>query len=303
MSLIQQIQEAVVNEKSDLSSVLLKLRLLAAKLGSDILEEWVKYESEGYPHEIDVPSYRVAKVSYRGTFLGVLGCGVKNAQIPPYLIKKYAGDSWVKYKIRDGIATVEEIVKEIKGGKTFGLDASNLIPLLQGEIYENLSCNEIRASFASTSFYEIKQTVRNRILELTIELEKSVPGAINVDFSPSVPDKKETEQVQQLSQQIIYGNVNNAVVSSGSISVAITERDSESFIKYLVEAGILKSDASELAKIMETENPKSTEEPFGEKTQKWIANNIKKAVDGTWEIGMSAASKVLTEAAIKFYGL
>jgi len=49
MSLLQQIQESVVNEKAGLGSILLKLRLLASRLGSDLLEEWVKHETEGYP--------------------------------------------------------------------------------------------------------------------------------------------------------------------------------------------------------------------------------------------------------------
>ncbi len=41
MSLLQQIQESIVEEGADLGSILLKLRLLSARLGSDILEEWV----------------------------------------------------------------------------------------------------------------------------------------------------------------------------------------------------------------------------------------------------------------------
>ncbi len=276
---------------------------MAAKLGGDILEEWVKYESEGYPKGIDVPSYRVVNVSYRGTFSGAFGGGVKNAPIPSYLIEKYAGNGWTKHKVRHSIAAVEELVKEIKDGKEFGINSSDLILALQGNIYNELSCNEISSVISPTNFYDIKQTVRNRILELTIELEKSVSGAINVNFGSSISDKKETEQVQQISQQIIYENVHNAVAGSGHVSVAITERDSESFVKYLVKSGISESDASELVKIMETKKPKSTDEPFGEKTQEWIVSNIKKATDGTWKIGVSVASKVLTEAAIKFYGL
>lgn len=92
----------MVQEGADLGSILLKLRLLAARLGSDTLEEWVKHESEGYPRDSDVPSYRVVGVTYRGTFLGPFGSGIKNAQIPPYLIEKHAGESWTKYgKKRD----------------------------------------------------------------------------------------------------------------------------------------------------------------------------------------------------------
>ena len=84
MSLLQKIQESVVNEKADLGSILLKLRLLASRLGSDLLEEWVKHEAEGYPKDIDVPSYRVVSVSYRGSFSGSFGAAINNAQIPPY---------------------------------------------------------------------------------------------------------------------------------------------------------------------------------------------------------------------------
>ena len=88
MKLLYGIQEAVVQEeKTELGSALLKFRLLASRLGSDYLEEWVKHESEGYPTDIEVPSYRVVDVSYRGMFCGPFGARVENAQIPPYLIK------------------------------------------------------------------------------------------------------------------------------------------------------------------------------------------------------------------------
>lgn len=304
MSLLQKIQESVVNEKADLGSILLKLRLLASRLGSDLLEEWVKHEAEGYPKDIDVPSYRVVSVSYRGSFSGSFGAAINNAQIPPYLIEKYADDSWTKYKVRESIASVEEMVKKSDGG-TFGIDASNLILALQGKIYEGYGCNDISGSISPTGFYEIQQTVRSRILELTIELEKSVPGSMHVAFGLSAPDKTQTEQVQQISQQIIYGNVSTAVAggSGSSISISITERDNESLVKYLTDSGISESDASELAAIMETEDPESVDEPFGEKAKGWVADNIKKAAAGTWKVGMSVATKALTDAALKYYGL
>ena len=307
MSLLQQIQESVVQEGSDLGSILLKLRLLAARLGSDILEEWVKHESEGYPKDAEVPSYRSVGVTYRGTFSGSFGSGINNAQIPPYLIEKHAGESWTKYEVRESIAVVDEMVKRHKNndGGSFGIDASNLILLLQGKIYDGYACNDISGSISPTSFYEIQQTVRNRILELTLELEKSVPGAMHVAFGESTSSKTETEQVQQISQQIIYGNVSTAVVggAGANIAVAITEGDNNSFIEHLMARGIPETDASELAKIMEAEEPSSSDEPFGEKAKNWVATNIKKAAEGTWKVGISVATKVLTEAALKYYGI
>ncbi|MFH7566087.1 AbiTii domain-containing protein [Oceanimonas smirnovii] len=306
MSLLQQIQESVVQEGADLGSILLKLRLLAARLGSDTLEEWVKHESEGYPRDSDVPSYRVVGVTYRGTFSGPFGSGINNAQIPPYLIEKHAGESWTKYEVRESIAAVDEMVKKnASDGGSFGIDASNLILLLQGKVYKGYACNDVSGSISPTSFYEIQQAVRSRILELTIELERSVPGAVHVAFGTAKAEKKDAEQVQQISQQIIYGNVSTAVAGgAGSrITVAVNEKDTESVINHLVKSGIPEIDAAELAEIMATEEPYSVEEPFGEKARKWLGSNLKKAAEGTWGVGVSVATKVLTEAALKYYGL
>lgn len=296
-----------MQEASDLGSILLKLRLLAARLGSDILEEWVKHEAEGYPKDAEIPSYRITEVAYRGTFSGPFGSGIQNAQIPPYLIEKHAGKSWTKYKVRESIAAIDEMVKKHKNddGGSFGVDASNLILLLQGKIYKEYACNDISGTISPTSFYEIQQTVRSRILELTLELEKSVPGSMRVSFGEPAKSKTETEQVQQISQQIIYGNVLTAIAggAGANFAVGISERDNDSFIEHLVARGIPENDASELAKIMETEEASSSDEPFGEKAKIWIATNIKKAAVGTWKVGISVATKVLTEAALKYYGM
>ncbi|KDE38500.1 Abort lactococcal phage infection AbiTii [Nitrincola lacisaponensis] len=306
MSLLQQIQESVVQEGADLGSILLKLRLLAARLGSDTLEEWVKHESEGYPMDANVPDYRIVGVTYRGTFSGPFGSGIKNAQIPPYLIEKHAGESWTKYEVRESIAAVDEMVRrQTSDGGDFGIDASNLILLLQGKIYKGYACNDVSGLISPTSFYEIQQAVRSRILELTIEFERSVPGSVHVAFGTTKTEKKDVEQVQQISQQIIYGNVSTAVAGgSGSrISVAVNERDGQSFIEHLVKSGIPEKDASELAEIIATEEPSSVEEPFGQQAKKWLGSNLKKAAEGTWSVGVSVATKVLTEAALKYYGL
>jgi hypothetical protein len=48
MGLLYEIQTSVVQDGTHLGSVLLKLRLLASRLGSVPLEEWIKHESEGY---------------------------------------------------------------------------------------------------------------------------------------------------------------------------------------------------------------------------------------------------------------
>lgn len=305
MSLLHQIQESVVKEGSDLGSVLLKLRLLAARLGSNVLEEWVKHESEGYPEEVKVPAYRIVGVSYKGMFSGPYGSGIKNAQIPPYLIEKIAGESWTNYEIRESIAAVDELVKSSTEGGSLGIDASNLILLLQGKVYEGYACNDISSTISRTSLSEIQQSVRSRILELTLELEKSIPAAAHITFGAPKSEEANSEKAQQISQQIIYGNVATAVAGGhgSQVSVLVNERDKDSLVQHLTASGLPEDDATSLAEVLATEEPESPEEPFGDKAQDWIASNLKKAANGTWKVGVSVATSLITEAAKKYYGL
>lgn len=305
MSLLHQIQESVVQDGVNLGSVLLKLRLLAARLGSDNLEEWVKYESEGYPSDAVLPEYRIIGVTYKGTFSGPFGSGIKNAPIPPILIEQFADDSWNSHPVRQSIAAVGELVKSSSEGGFLYINASNLILLLQGKIYANYACNAISGSISVVSLSEISQAVRNRVLELTIELEKSIPSAAHITFGTQNMNKDNASKAQQITQQIIYGNVGNAISggSKSTINVNIDSYNTESVVNYLKESGIPEEDAREFSLIVESEKPSSPEEPFGNDAKNWIASNIKKAADGTWKIGVAVATKVLTEAALKYYGL
>ncbi|MFP1733170.1 hypothetical protein ACLEC1_10195 [Lonsdalea quercina] len=305
MSLLHQIQESVVQDGSSLGPILLKLRLLAARLGSNDLEEWVRHESEGYPPDAVLPDYRIVGVTYKGTFSGPFGSGIKNAPIPPILIKQFADDSWNNFSVRESIAAVGELVKASADGGSLGINASNLILLLQGKIYDGYACNDISGDISVVSLSEISQAVRNRVLELTIEFEKSIPAAAHITFGTQNMNNDNASKAQQITQQIIYGNVGNAISggSESNITVNIQSYNRESVVDYLKESGIPEEDASEFALIVESEAPTSSEEPFGHGAKNWIASNIRKAADGTWKIGMAVATKVLTEAALKYYGL
>jgi len=305
MALLHEIQESVVQDGTDLGSVLLKLRLLATRLGSDLLEEWVKHESEGYPEDAAVPPYRVVGVSYKGTFIGPFSSQISNAPIPPYLIEKLAGEKWVKVDVRESIAAVDSMVQSTAGGGAFGIDASNLILLLQGKIYKGYSCASVDASISPTAFGEILQAVRSRVLELTLELERTIPAAAHVNFGASQNTQESSEKVQQISQQIIYGNVTNAVSGSpsSSISISVVQGDQNSLEQHLIESGMLKDDAKIFAGIVASEEPESDQEPLGSRAKIWVAENLIKAAKGTWNMGVSAASSVITKAALKYYGL
>lgn len=305
MSLLYQIQESVVQDGSSLGSILLKLRLLAARLGSDNLEEWVRHESEGYSIKDVLPEYRIVGISYFGQFSGPFGSGIKNAPIPSLLIAQFANDSWNQHEVRESIAAVGDLVRDSAERGVVRVEASNLILPLQGKVYPDYGCNSIEGKISTIALSEILQAVRSKVLELTIELEKSIPAAALITFGTQNMDKDNATKAQQITQQIIYGNVENAISggSGSNVTVNIQSHNKESVVNYLKESGLPESDANEFAQIIESEKPSSPEEPFGEAAKNWIASNLRKAIDGTWKIGVAVATKVLTEAALKYYGL
>jgi AbiTii len=306
MSLWHDIQSAVLEEGADLGPILLKLRLLAARLGSQPLGDWVKHESEGYPNDAPVPDYRIIPVSYTASFSGPFGSGIRNAPIAPYIIENIAGKQWTRHELRQSIAAVDELLASSSKAGSLCIEAADLILVLQGEVYPNYACNEVTGTISRASLAELRHSVRSRVLELTIELEKSIPEAETIVLGKGDKASLRSSAVAtQISQQIIYGNV-TSISSSGDgaqINVAIGERDLQGMVEFLKRAGLPETDAQQLGEIVATEEPESKQEPLGSKARKWLVDNLKKAADGTWKIGVSVATDVIKEAVLKYYGL
>jgi hypothetical protein len=204
MSILREIQAEILDPNVMLGSILLKLRFLAARLNSEPLADWVRHETEGYPADVDLPSYRFVGVSYEGTFSGPFGSGIQNAPIPTSLIARYAGGDWVRKGVRESIAAVDELA----GSEQPGVDASNLILKLQGKIYPELACNSVSGAISPTSLKEISNIVRSRVLDLTLELEKRVPDAVNVTLDQRVAGgPEEKKAVTEVFRQTVYGGV------------------------------------------------------------------------------------------------
>ena len=72
-SLLEEIKNEAIDANSDLSQILRKCKALAAKMQSQPLENWLLWESNRYPQDIDVPDYRSWGVALVGTFMSPTG--------------------------------------------------------------------------------------------------------------------------------------------------------------------------------------------------------------------------------------
>lgn len=179
MTLLEEIRDAAVDGNSDLSTILRKCKVLAAKLGSKPLQDWLIWESGGYPESADVPSYRVYPLAVRGQFAGP--GGVKILPIPSIYLPDRAKRLYERYACRQSIATIEKTVKENGIRQKLTVGASDLAILLGdvGEVYEGRNCIHAWAEFPSGNLVEIVNAVRDRILDFTLALQKEVPDVGN----------------------------------------------------------------------------------------------------------------------------
>ena len=307
MSLLREIQASLMEQDQDIGPILLKLRFLASRLGSDPLAEWVRFESEGYSNEAELPDYRILGVTYKVDTSGFGGSGMRNAPVPTALVKEFAGDHWGSYECRQSVASIDSLISGTKDNGSLSIDASNLILALQGKIYPSDSIVAVKGSLSAAAMIEIQNAVRSRLFELTIELEKEAPFVADIVLGPVNVQvgTEEQQMVSQITNQVIHGNY-TAISNSGVISglmLSIAPKDADAVVSALVEKGIAEGEAQEFAKILSEEKPESAEEPFGAKAKAWVADKAGKMASGVWGIGLSAGTSVLTEAALKYYGL
>ena len=207
--------------------------------------------------------------------------------------------------MRDSIAAIDALLKHSDDDDgDIGIDASNLILSLQGKVFKEHVCIKVNGIISRVAVATLQYAVRQRILELTLELEKTLPisSKITAGWADSKPSHS-PDQVTKIYHQTIFGDGSSIVNSGRDTSVLISNppRDDKAFIENLIKAGIPERDASDLADIMASEEPTNEVEPFGVRAKSWLVKNIKKAADGTWKVGISVATNILTEAASRYY--
>ena len=173
MTLLEEIQSAAVDQNSDLGTILRKCKLLAARLGSQPLENWLIYESNGYPEEIEVPDYRVWSLEVKGHFTGPFGSGMRNAPIPLMFIPDNVRDSYKNYKCRQSIPSLEALLEKSKTTDgTWQVNTGDLAVILGTNVYETQNCIAAWAECSVGTIINVLNTVRNRILDFTLAVWK-----------------------------------------------------------------------------------------------------------------------------------
>jgi hypothetical protein len=168
-----------------------------------------------------------------------------------------------------------------------------------------MHCTSVTGDISSTSIGEILNIVRARVLELTMKLDKEVPGSSEISIGHDLEkDSGTAKKVEQVVNMTVHGP-NTMITSTGSqteIAINNVQGDLKSFENELISAGVPDSAAKEFSQIISNEKPEGPDTTFGNKASEWLGKAMPEIAKGTWGIGISVATRVLEEAAKKYYG-
>ncbi|SRR5712692_1447174 len=302
MSILEDIQSAAIDSHSDLGTILRKCKVLAARLGSQPLEKWVLWESNGYPDDVEVPDYRIWSLQVKGHFFGPFQSGIQNAPIPLVCIPERVRKSYEAYECRQSIASLETALKS--GEATLQVSTGDLAVILGNRVYRGQNCVQTWAEFGAGHIIEVLNTVRNRILDFALAVWKESPTA--GELNGQGKGRIEAAHVTQIFQTTVYGGGSATVVGSApnsSVNFNIVNNDFESLQDALMQQGLDTEDLQELRTALAEDAKPTAKDQFGPRVSSWIGKMVKKAAEGTWNAGVTIAGKIVSDAITRYYGL
>lgn len=301
MSLLEDIQNAAVDPDSDLGALLRKCKILAANLGSKPLEDWLIWESNGYPADVGVPKYRVWSVELKGHFAGPFGAALNKAPIPKICVPEQLRERFTIFRCRDSVACIEQLLSGDDRG-VFNMSIGDLAVVLGENVYDGYNCIHAWGEFGSSRLVEVLNTVRNRVLDFALAIWKEAPEAGN---TPPGKSALEPARVTQMFNTTVYGGAASVVgtASDSTISLNINAGDFASLEVFLRNHGVEDDDIAELKGALNAERERPSPTTFGPRVAGWISKMVKKAASGLWKVGVGAAGSLLAQAIGKYYGM
>ncbi|WP_417452500.1 hypothetical protein [Kiloniella sp.] len=235
MSLLREIQDAAVSSEVELSVLLRKCTVLAARLGNDEFKHWVSSELNGYKEVDELPEYRIITVTSKGHFSGPFQTGLRNADIPLLCVPKNFREGLSTYYMLEPTATMESLVAKSDGNGTLSQPWNpDLVAHVGQEMYEGMNCLQAWKVIPVTAFVSALDTIRNRILTFVLEIESEEPEAGEAAIN-SEPVPQET--VTKIFINNIQGDVQNIASDSRDFSQkADMEKEIPAVFLELIEA-------------------------------------------------------------------
>jgi hypothetical protein len=307
--MISDIIEILSDDAKSLVTPLLKVKVLATRIGNEELLKWVNNELEGYENRADLPDYRVAAATPRANLQQ--GYARKNKVVLPisYFDEELV-NQLVEYPFYQGVKALESIADGKSGDtivKQFGDDFSAVLTAMGAKkglpVRIVDAWTEVHVSAAIHSL----SVIRTKLLELLLELEKNFPN-IDEDVKADKIDKAKVNATIITIMNNFNTSGDGNVINTGdsnsfNTNISINKGDNAALQNELRKIGVADTDIVELMEILKTDKPNETKGTLGPETSGWAQKMIGKTLDKSWDFATGTAAGLLTELLKGYFGL
>lgn len=302
MELLTTIINELTDVKISLTSPLLKTKVMASRIGNKHLLDWVNKELTGYKLTDVVPAYRITTAEVCGDY-----------QKGPWKVTNEV----INFPEFDEKTTIRlyqlELTQSIQSLESLKADGNNYIvehfDKGQRQVIENYLTAEnvyfklysVFRRTPSTFVLDVLSNVRDSLLSFIIQLEETY------SFVSEIKElRNHSQEISRIMYTTINVSGNSNVITSGDeniINIPIAgKEDRTSILKMqLLSNGLAEESIAELLSIIDVERFE-TKGQYGDLLKAWIIKMVGRSIDKSWDIPLSNASAVLSNAIDKYYG-
>lgn len=314
--IINDVINDLLDAEKSLVNPLMRLNYFGRLTKNNELIEFTNNEINGYKsRDAIVPEYRKTIGS-----LIVEAQAYMNrhtVEIPISMLDSPFNEALRYVDVREGIATVEKMAKEMLESKVDNNEFYRPVPMEMLHIIQpalrKLYKSDVRIDAVGAKIIgngniiiDIPSYIRTKLLEFVMQIAEQFGYEIEIK---TYNEKQETNN--QTIVQFMSTNITNTgdgnVINTGDkakidANITINKGNKDELSDFLQKNGISAEDTSELVEIIDTEEPNPEKKTFGAKVNGWIGKMVNKALDGSWNVGIGAAGGLLAEAIGKYYG-
>lgn len=305
MALLQDIVATATHQDCDVPSLLRKALVLASRLRNDELKTWVSHELNGYPDEEAVPEYRRSDVISYGFFADRF-VGQATLQVPVAVLPEQFREKYSRVVLQNPINALIDLLAR---SQEKGTEITFPWPSAARQYAQKVSPLQCISAWRvlNPSFVAgVVDTVKTRILLLSLDLEAADPSAGDV---PSTQSSISEAKVSQIITTHIHGTVQNFSAGGDNVhqtaSLTVAAGDKQALLQVVTAAGLESQDVEALKAALAADEavPPEGKAGMGERVKAWLGNLHVKAAQGLASVSTEVVAGLITAALLAYFGI
>lgn len=196
MEIVIELQREALEDNISIESLMRKAYLVAKKLDLEEFEKWITQEQNGYKGQVPEYRYIVGEIKAWSPYYGWI----------PMILSADIMDMISKRPIHTAISELQDVYNS--GKSIIGLSVSSKLTECFNECTDDM-LTKYQLFFSRSEIYRIMSTVRNKILDWALLLEKN--GIVGEDMTFNDVEKKTAQNNQVINNYInnFYKEVSN----------------------------------------------------------------------------------------------